>query len=64
MATREIDTQQVAGVRHVRYHAAEAARFEEEGVTHQLYVKDGGDHGWKISAEEASMIADWFDQHL
>ena len=41
-----------------------ARRFAQEGVAHSLYVKDGGDHGWEITAEEAAMVADWFDQHL
>ena len=41
-----------------------AQRFAQEGVVHRLYVKGGGDHGWEISAEEAGMVADWFDQHL
>ncbi len=41
-----------------------AERFAQAGVKHRLYVKDGGDHGWNISAAEAAMVADWFDQHL
>lgn len=41
-----------------------AARFKEVGVPHRLFVKEGADHGWAQSNEEAKMIADWFDKHL
>ncbi len=40
------------------------AKFEEAGVPHRLFLKEGGDHGWTTTPEESSMIADWFDQHL
>lgn len=39
-------------------------RFKQEGVLHELYVKDGGDHGWVITPEEAQLVANWFDRHL
>ena len=39
-------------------------RFEQEGVAHQLQVKEGGDHGWQVSVEEARVVADWFDRFL
>ena len=39
-------------------------RFKQEGVAHKLYVKDGGDHGWQVSAEEAQLVAVWFDRYL
>jgi len=38
--------------------------FEEAGVPHRLYVKEGGDHGWPGSEAEANMVADWFDKYL
>lgn len=40
------------------------AKFEQAQVPHKLFVHEGGDHGWQPSAEEAVMIADWFDQFL
>jgi len=39
-------------------------RFIEQSVAHQLYVKDGGDHGWEATDEEVQMVADWFDLYL
>ena len=41
-----------------------ATEFEAQGVPHELYVKDGADHGWTVTSTEASMVADWFDKHL
>ena len=38
--------------------------FEKADVPHELYVKPGGDHGWRATEEEAKMIADWFDKYL
>jgi acetyl esterase/lipase len=39
-------------------------KLKAAGVPNELYVKEGGDHGWPASEEEALMIADWFDKHL
>ena len=41
-----------------------ARAFEEANVPHQLYVKEGGNHGWPGTEAEAKMIADWFDRYL
>ena len=41
-----------------------AAKFQESAVPHKLYVKPGGAHGWPPTADEAVMIADWFDEYL
>ena len=41
-----------------------AAKFSAVGVPHQLFLKEGGDHGWPPSADEVQMIADWFETHL
>ena len=39
-------------------------RFEQAGVAHELFVKDGGDHGWQTTPEEVRLVADWFDRYL
>lgn len=38
--------------------------FTRVDVAHELYVKDGGDHGWEATEEEVRLIGDWFDRHL
>lgn len=39
-------------------------QFEQAGVAHQLFVKEGGDHGWEATTEEVRLVADWFDRYL
>ena len=29
-----------------------------------LFMKEGGGHGWRPSAEEIQMASEWFDTHL
>jgi acetyl esterase/lipase len=41
-----------------------AEKFKEVGVPHRLFIKEGGNHGWTPTDDEARMIADWFEQHL
>lgn len=41
-----------------------AERFAQARVPHELYIKDGGGHGWEATAAEVRMVADWFDKHL
>ena len=41
-----------------------AAKFEDVGVPHRLYIKEDADHGWPSTEAEAQMIAEWFNKHL
>jgi acetyl esterase/lipase len=39
-------------------------QFKQVGVPHRLFIHEGGDHGWQLTAAEIEMVADWLDQHL
>ena len=41
-----------------------AARFGEAGVPARLVVKPGAGHSWTDTADDMTLIADWFDEHL
>ena len=40
------------------------AKFKEAGVTASLKTMPGKQHGWVAEADELSLFADWFEQHL
>jgi len=40
------------------------AAFEEAGVTHDLVIKEGGEHAWLTIRQEVELMADWFETHL
>jgi acetyl esterase/lipase len=39
-------------------------RCREAGTTYKLIVREGKDHGWPEMAEDMSIFADWYDEHL
>ena len=41
-----------------------AKEFAEAKVGFRLFMKEGGGHGWRPSAEEIRMASEWFDTHL
>jgi acetyl esterase/lipase len=40
------------------------AKLKQAGVSTELVVKAGADHGWKGMDKDLVTIADWFDRHL
>lgn len=40
------------------------AKMKEAGVAVKLVVKPGGGHGWPGLANDLTVLADWFDEHL
>ena len=39
-------------------------RCQETGAPFKLIVREGRDHGWPEMAQDMTLLADWFDQHL